>query len=179
MGLRPVPCAGHLFSVAHCRHILAVRKDDQGPSSRTVEPIEACRVATRVTISAHPWAADAHLASVLHPFRVWMHLRGSGLGFAGSRHPIRSGVDTNASTVAAFVPCGQSSDSISRLWISPGPRHRSKCRDDLTSVECPVGRSCGSVSQLRPLGPATGGGVFCEHATVAFAACGFPLAASV
>jgi len=68
MGLRPVPRAAHLLSVAHYRHILAVRKDDQDPSSRTVEPFEACRVATRVTISAHPWAADAHLASVLTPF---------------------------------------------------------------------------------------------------------------
>jgi len=103
---------------------------------------------------------------------------GSGLGLAGSRHSSRSGVYTNASTVAALVPCGQSSDSISRLRISPGPRHRFRCRGDWTSVECPVGRSGGSDSSFDHVGRRLVAACPCGTCGRGIAVRGFPLAVS-
>jgi len=76
------------------------------------------------------------------------------------------------------VPCGQSSDSISRLRISPGPRHRFRCRGDWTSVECPVGRSGGSDSSFDHVGRRLVAACPCGTCGRGIAVRGFPLAAS-
>jgi len=55
----------------------------------------------------------------------------------------RSGVDTNASTSAALMPCGTRALRFAAVGTSPTARHRKWCRGDLTSVTPSKERRCG------------------------------------